>query len=333
MKQLFFLFCMVSLVMLISGCGHGMLIESETTGFSISIPVGESTPLNITVGMTKTTTATVRGGTTVETTSVAGGGIFSGDAGIGKKTTMRTNAQLNEGNLRKVMTSPDCPPEAKIILASNLVNAAAAPTTDPMVVQTTTATVNTGPESIMSNTVHKLDRVSGVDKIVETVPQVTTPIVENVAGVVSNAVNATTTVTTSLFDKLADMCRSIKWSFLFKALCAIASVVGLWLWLNKDKKVKPLPVLSEVDPNLGNSPSMPHHKPTNSGSSDFIDVPKVEPYKPNKNKPQPPKKGIWATIFSTIGVIINLILRIPPETRKKIVETVKNWFKKKKSSK
>ena len=330
-RVLWLLFCVV-LCCLMTGCGHGILIESETTGFAVSIPIGESTPLNITVGMTKTVTATVRGGTEVETTSVAGGGIFSGDGGIGKKTVMRTNAQLNEGNLRDVLTSSSCPENVKIVLASNLVAAASAPVSDPMVIQTTTATIHTGSESVLSNNVAKIDRVSGIDKIAETVPQVTTPIVESTANVVNHTLDTTTTVTTTVFDKLADMCRSIKWSFLFKALCAIASVVGLWLWLNRSKKTKPLPVLDEVDPNLAGAPVVPEHKPTVPTESDTIDVPIIV----KDDKKQTPKggtvakKGIFSMLISAIVAIVNILMKIPPETWKKIAATVKGWFKKKK---
>ena len=314
------------LMLLFCGCGHTMLIESEITGFSVSVPIGESSPVNVTIGMSKTVTAAVRGGTTVETTSVAGGGIFSGDAGIGKKTTLKTNAQLNEGNLVKVMTSPDCPDAAKNMLASNMYASAKAPISEPMVIQTQTATVNTGIESVTSNAVNSINRISGIDKIIDTVPSISTPLIDGAVTAVTTTVQAAENTTVGLFDKFADMCRSIKWSVFFKALCAIASVVGLWLWLNRgSKKTKPLPVLQEVDPALNGAPVVPEHKdhPTDS---DTIDLPL--PNKDDKKK-VPKKLGIVTTIASVVFAAVKAVLLLSPETRKKLVDWFKNLFKKK----
>ena len=317
---------MLLFMLLFCGCGHTMLIESEITGFSVSVPIGESSPINITVGMSKTVTAAVRGGTTVETTSVAGGGIFSGDAGIGKKTTLKTNAQLNEGNLVKIMTSAECTDEAKNMLASNLCAAVRAPIAEPMVIQTQTATVNTGVESVTSNAVSRINRVSGIDKIIDTVPSITTPIIDGAVTAVTATVQAAEGTTVGLFDKFADMCRSIKWTVFFKALCAIASVVGLWLWLNRgSKKTKPLPVIEEVDPALNGAPVVPEHKdrPTDS---DTIDVPIL-----NKgDKKTPTKKvGIAATIASVVIAAVKAVFLLSPEARKKLIDWFKNLFKKK----
>ena len=315
------------LMLLFCGCGHTMLIESEVTGFSVSVPIGEGSPVNVTVGMSKTVTAAVRGGTTVETTSVAGGGIFSGDAGVGKKTTLKTNAQLNEGNLVKVLTSPDCPDPAKNMLASNLCASAKAPISEPMVIQTQTATVNTGVESVTSNAVNSIDRVSGIDKIVDTVPSITTPLIDGAVTAVTTTVEAAENTTVGLFDKFADMCRSIKWSVFFKALCTIASVVGLWLWLNRgSKKTKPLPVLQEVDPALNGAPVVPEHKehPTDS---DTIDLPL--PNKDDKKKMTTKKLGTTATIASLVFAAVKTVLLLSPETRKKLINWFKNLFKKK----
>ena len=313
-------------MLLFCGCGHTMLIESEITGLSVSVPIGESSPVNITLGMSKTVTAAVRGGTTVETTSVAGGGIFSGDAGIGKKTTLKTNAQLNEGNLVKVMTSSGCPNEAKNMLASNMCAAAQAPIAEPMVIQTQTATVNTGVESVTSNAVSRINRVSGIDKIIDTVPSITTPIIDGAVTAVTTTVQAAEDTTIGLFDKFADMCRSIKWTVFFKALCAIASVVGLWLWLNRgSKKTKPLPVLEEVDPALNGAPVVPEHKdhPTDSDTIDVTILNKDDKKTPTK------KVGIVAAIASVVIAVIKAVFLLSPEVRKKLIDWFKNLFKKK----
>lgn len=345
MKYVNFLFLFV-LMLVLSGCGHGILIESETTGFSISVPIGEGTPLNVTVGMTKVVTATVRGGTTVETTSVAGGGIFSGDAGIGKKTTMKTNTQLNEGNLRDVFVSEAVPDEAKVILASNLVAATVAPITEPTVVQATTLTLNTGKEAVVSNGVPQINRISGVDKLIDTIPDVTTPVIEGVtdvannvvdesAGVVNNTVNTTVEGSVSLFDKLADMCRSIKWTVIFKAICAIAVIIIMWLWLSRNKEEKPMPVLEEVDPNLSGAPVPPKHKP-NPTSEDVIDPVIVEIIKPKEEEEEEEEKTPtvtkpwWKKLFSfltsAVVTIVGIFMRIPADKRIKIYKRLKQWW-------
>ena len=270
--KLLSIFCVLALI---SGCGHSVLVESEVTGFAIKVPIGEGGSLGVTLGSAKLTTATIRGGTTLETTSCAGGGIFSGDGGLNRITTFKTNAQLNEGNLRDVMLSENVPDEAKVVLASNLCIAAKAPKVAQTVLQTPTTTIHTG-EATVSNNVPAVNHVSGVDKIVETLPAVVTPVVNvipntvqpvtdtvsNVStGIVNSVIDGVTTITdqvnhsvTDIVDDTANAVKDIKWMTLIKwlGLIIFAAIAGYFGWTKlgsrKPRNSRPAHVMVPVDP-------------------------------------------------------------------------------------
>ena len=312
--KLLLIFCVLALI---SGCGHSVLVESEVTGFAIKVPIGEGGSLGVTLGSAKLTTATIRGGTTLETTSCAGGGIFSGDGGLNRITTFKTNAQLNEGNLRDVMMSENVPDEAKIVLASNLCVAAKAPKVAQTVLQTPTTTIHTG-EAAMSNSVAALNHVSGVDKIVETLPSVVTPIVNVVpatvhpvtdtvanvtTGVVNSVINGVTTITdqvndsvTGIVDDTADAIKDVKWTALIKwlGLIIVTLIAGYFGWTKlgsrKPRNSKPSHVMVPVDPD-----ALPPEvgKEIDDAMKDVQDeLPLEFPEQPSEPDPpaEPPKK-------------------------------------------
>ncbi len=359
--------CILSLI---SGCGHSVLVESEVTGFAIKVPIGEGGSLGVTLGSSKLTTATVRGGTTLETTSSAGGGIFSGDGGLNRITTFKTNAQLNEGNLRDVLLSDKVPDEAKVILASNLCIAAKAPKVAQTVLQTPTTTIHTG-EATASNSVASLNRISGLDKVVDTVPAVVGVIPETVKPVVDGAVTVTTNVVdevigtvteitgqvtdsaNNLVDDASKVVKDIKWITIFKgvALAALA-ILALWfmyfkMFAKSATSARPAPVFRPVDPDqIVDTPPEDPPTPTDTPEEPPTEPPAEAP-KPIKKKEeetvegnqseQQPKVPWYKKVITFFSVCYALFLRIPPETRAKILNSIKTfvteWIQKKREEK
>ena len=360
------IFCILALL---SGCGHSVLIESEITGIALRVPIGEAGHLGFILGSTKTTTATVRGGTTLETTSSSGGGIFSGDGGINRITTFKTNAQLNEGNLRDVLVSDNVPAEAKVALASNLCVAAKAPKVAPTVLQTPSTTIHTG-EATLTNDVGALNRISGVDKLVNTIPSVVTPVTDTISnvstGIVNNAVNGvigtvteiTGQVTDGVTETISDTAKIVndtKWMTLIKWL-GIIIVSVLTIWYGKSKGLfgksskgnsddpRPNPVMRPVDPDKvvtdeGSPPVKPTPVDNTPPAETASPPPKKEEEKKSevKKEEEPPKTPWYKKVITFFSVLWALFMRIPPEKRKQgfdfLKKLAKEWIEKKRAEK
>lgn len=161
----------VALALLLAGCGHNRILESESFGLAVEVPTGDG-PIVLSIGSHKSTRALLRGGSSIETTTSSGAGIFGGAAGHSKVTQYKANAQLNEGNLVEILTSSNCPPEAKVLLARNLSDASTAPFFPVSVLQTKEATIHLGKAAVLSNGVEKLEGYTGIDLMVDKVTDV-----------------------------------------------------------------------------------------------------------------------------------------------------------------
>lgn len=182
-----------ALALLLAGCGHNRIFESESFGLAVEVPTGAGSVV-LSIGSHKSTRALLRGGSSLETTTSSGAGLFGGAAGHSKVTQYKANAQLNEGNILEIMTSSNCPPEAKIILAKNFSGATEAPFFPVSVLQTKEATIHLGKAAVLSNGVEKLDGKTGIDLMVDKVTDVIGTNVVNhtlntAGGVVHDAVN------------------------------------------------------------------------------------------------------------------------------------------------
>lgn len=359
----------ICILSLLNGCGHSVLVESEITGLALRVPIGEAGHLGFILGSTKTTTATVRGGTTLETTSSSGGGIFSGDGGINRITTFKTNAQLNEGNLRDVLMCENVPDEAKVALASNLCNAAKAPKVAPTVLQTPSTTIHTG-EAALTNDVDALNRISGVDKIVSVVPSVVTPVTDTISnvstGIVNNAVNTVIGTVTEITDQVTDgvtdtindtakIVNDAKWMTLIKWLGLIVlSVLTIWfgksrgLFGRSDKNSdgpRPNPVMKPVDPDNvvsedehhDESPSEEEQAPTEEQPAEPTPQPKKEEEQEAEVKKEESKTPWYKKVITFFSVLWALFMKIPPEKRKQgfdfLKKLAKEWIEKKRAEK
>ena len=341
---------LVASVLAICGCGHSVLVESKITGLGAILPIGDGHTLGFVLGSMDATTATVRGGTTVETTSVSGGGIFSGEAGINHITKMQAHAQLNEGNLRDVMMSENVPDAAKIILASNLVAAAKAPELPPTVIQAQTASIHSGSDAVVSNNVPLINHAAGIDNLVNQVANVTTNVTGQVISVIPTTVGEVTGVvtditnhtvdsvqegSTSIFDSVAHWFRDIKWASFFKVILGLLAALMTYFFF-KGKKEVSIPVLKETNPNKivpplgGSNQSEPSDQET-PPSDDTPGEPVIlepqkekkeeEPPKPeDEKKEETPKVPWYKKVVEFFIWIYGMIMRIPPEQRKKLYD-------------
>ena len=334
----------LSILLMTCGCGHSVLVQHKLTGLALAVPIGDGQYLGLTIGSSEQTTATVRGGTTVETTSVAGGGIFSGDAGINHITTMKTNAQLNEGNVRDIMLSPECPDAAKIELAKNFSNAAQAPNVPPVVAQAQTAAIHSGVEAVTTNNVPMINRISGVDKIVgdttSAVTSVVSSVTSTVTDVTNNVIDEVSANTQTTTNSVTSWFKSLSWSHFWSAVSVIALFLLCRLMFRKDKS-SPTPVLNDTDPDTIQPEPDPEPTPVdgtdppfNNNEEEVIDM-SVEDTEPKpENKEETTKKEEktpwYKKIWMWITFLYGLIKYIPKKQRDKILETVKKWITSKK---
>ena len=201
-----YLLLLLFLAMFVTGCGHNMYFENETTGLCCRIPIGEGADIGLMVGTTKSVTATVRGNTSFTTESSQGVGLFGGDTGIAKITQFKCNTQLNEGNIVKIFSDTNISDEVKIELVRAMCFTNSAPEFKPSVLQTRSSLIG-APGADVSQV--KPFNSTGLDKLVEVVPAITTPIVENTANVVTSVVENTTDLAKVTVDNATEAVTSI----------------------------------------------------------------------------------------------------------------------------
>lgn len=325
---------------ILSGCGHGVLISNKLTGIALTFPVGDGQQIGVVIGSTESTTATVRGGTTVESTSVSGTGILSGTGGANHITTMRTNAQLNEGYLSDVLTSENCPESVKLILASNLVNASKAPETNPAVVQTGQSSFHSGDTAVTSNAVPTINNpptviesvVGGVTAVVHDTTSSIVDITGNATGLVTNIttniVSTTANSASGFLDNVTKWIRDIKWSnMILMVLLAAVGYFGYKYSKTAREHERPVPTLEETNPDcLEPKPEVPD-APEEPQSEPVAPPEETKPEEQEKkdDKPYPWYKKIWLVLTFLWG----LIMRIPPEKREAILKKLMKCIRRK----
>lgn len=303
------------LLLLTCGCGHNVYLERETTGLGALIPVGDSA-LGFAIGSMKTISATVRGGSSIQTTASARGGIFTMDGAESKITTFKVNQQLNEGNIVKIMQDPEVPKEVKVAIVQNMCDATKAPKFMPSVLQTDSSTIHMGAEAVQSNAVEQIQHHStGVDKVVETIGDVTHSTVEKVSGTVDKTI-----------DRTIDWSIASKWTVIILAICGVITLL-----IKKSgsfNEPDDTPSLEEVDPGYAKDQQSPDGEPEQPPEPKQPSAP-PSPKKQEKIKfPSLKGKTFWQKIIAIVGALWTMISRIPPETRAKIVNAIKDIFTK-----
>jgi len=260
MKRYILYFLPVLCTTLLTGCGHNMYFENETTGLCLRIPIAEGADLGLMVGSTKSVTATVRGGTSFTTESSNGAGILSGDAGIAKITQFKSNTQINEGNIVKVLTDTNVAENVKLELVRQLDFKASAPDFKPSILQTRSSLVASSGADV-SNV--KPFNSTGVDKIIEIAPAITTPVVDAVKEITTTTIDAAANVTNTAIENTADVATSVGDHVvatttnivkIFRLILTIFIVSGiLSVWMIFKPKKKKVAKKTETDTHLEES--------------------------------------------------------------------------------
>lgn len=329
-------------MMLCTGCltGHNIYREKEMTGIDLSIPLGQSF-VGLQIGATKTVTAVVRGGVSFETTSANHGGLFAGAGGQSKITQLKSNAQLNEGYLAEVLCSTNVPIEVKLMLASNLTEAATAPYFPGSILQTEGSTIHIGRNAILSNNVERLTpEARGLDRLVDkTADVIGTNVVNNVLDTTGDVVHDVVNPMQGTVEQIGTTAKDIgntigsASNHIKRVLFSlIATIVGALLLVTfigfligkKARQPKHIRVDAGLEQDLP-----PGYKPVTQSKPDQpTDPPKV----------QAVHKIGW---FNRLRVwVVNIILfcmrvfvMIPPGVRKRISEMLVNYWEKKRAEK
>ena len=248
MKRYILYFLPVLCTTLLTGCGHNMYFENETTGLCLRIPIAEGADLGLMVGSTKSVTATVRGGTSFTTESSNGAGILSGDAGIAKITQFKSNTQINEGNIVKILTDSNVAENVKLELVKQLDFKASAPDFKPSILQTRSSLVaSSGADASKIKPFNS----TGVDKIIEIAPAITTPVVDTVKEITTTTIGAAANITNTAIENTADVATNvgdhvvatttniIKIFRLILTIFIVSGILSIWMLIKPKKKKTP----------------------------------------------------------------------------------------------
>lgn len=315
----------VSLLMFIIGCGHNRVNMHSTFGPAVSIPCGDLGSIVVSIGSSKTTSAMVRGGSSFTTESAEGGGLLSTAGGTTTISTFKSNTQLNEGNLVKVMTSTNVPDKAKIALAEKLSKGMTAPGFEPAAMGTR--------EGIMY--VHGFDKQldftfnpTGVDKIADMTKDVVEDVKEITKDVIDRPLDSLDNTVEEVSDSTAKISRNAALVTIFGLL---ASMLAVLVTFKKNKTPSTgSPPPSSVESEGSSPPEPDDENPVDPTSDEPIDIPEAEE---NPTVPEvqilPWWKKFLIGLWSVIASMFTFWKGLPDEDKEKVRENLKKFGKKK----
>lgn len=313
---------------LLSGCGHNRVNMHSTFGPSVSIPCGDLGSIVVSIGSSKTTSAMVRGGSSFTTESAEGGGLLSTAGGTTTISTFKSNTQLNEGNLVKVMTSTNVPDKAKIALAEKLSKGMTAPGFEPAAMGTR--------EGIMY--VHGFDKQldftfnpTGVDKIADMTKDVVEDVKEITKDVIDRPLDSLDNTVEEVSDSTASISRNAALVTIFGLLASMLAVLASFRKKSSGLGAPPPnehPSTVEAEGTIPPDPS--DENPVDPTSDEPIDIPeaKEDPTIPEVQILPWWKKfliGLWSVIVS----MFTFWKSLPEEDKEKVRENLKKFSNKK----
>lgn len=228
-----FMFIVNAIMLVCPGCGHNTFSEIKTVGLDATIPV-YSTPVGVRVGQSEITMAAVRGNTSFSSQSTTGGGLLATTAGTGKVHVLKSGPQVNEGYIKDIMTSPDVPAEAKVVIAKHYLTTPA-PEVQPAVTKTLGAATGSGDTPPKVEPIRTgVDNV--VDKVAEAAPKVVPPIADATKEVVNNTVTTVGDTATSTMDNVKSIVRWVVIALVF--IIVLAGIIYITQYIKKHKKTK-----------------------------------------------------------------------------------------------
>ena len=316
----------VSLLMLVIGCGHNRVNMHSTFGPSVSIPCGDLGSIVVSIGSSKTTSAMVRGGSSFTTESAEGGGLLSTAGGTTTISTFKSNTQLNEGNLVKVMTSTNVPDKAKIALAEKLSKGMTAPGFEPAAMGTR--------EGIMY--VHGFDKQldftfnpTGVDKLADMTKDVVEDVKDITKDVIDRPLDSLDNTVEEVADSTAKISRNAALVTIFGLLASMLAVLATFKKNKTPSTGSPRPS-SSVESEGSSPPEPDDETPVDPTSDEPIDIPEAEE---NPTVPEvqilPWWKKFLIGLWSVIVSMFTFWKGLPDEDKEKVRENLKKFGKKK----
>lgn len=315
----------VAALVVVAGCGHNRVNMHSTFGPSVSIPCGDLGSVVVSIGSSKTTSAMVRGGSSFTTESAEGGGLLSTAGGTTTISTFKSNTQLNEGNLVKVLTSTNVPDKAKIAIAEKLSKGMMAPGFEPAAMGTR--------EGMMY--VHGYDKQldfsfnpTGVDKIADMTKDVVDDVKDMAKDVIDRPLDSLDNTVEEVADGTAKISRNAALVTIFGLLASMLAVLATFKKNKTPSTGSPRPPSSVESEGL--SPPEPDDEtPTDPTSDEPIDIPEAEedPTVPEVEILPWWKKfliGLWSVLVS----MFTFWKGLPDESKDKVRESLRKLNKK-----
>jgi len=283
---------LILLCLIICGCGHNRYNEYKTWGVSFQIPFGDLGSMGVCIGSMESTVAMVRGGSSFNSETIAGEGLFSAAGGTAKITSFRSNEQLNERNIVKVMESPEVPAEAKIELAKNLNHEA--PDFKPSAMQIREATLYANG---FTNELTNQFKPTGVDKVVDGTVDIVTNTVNSVEEIIDHTTDTITDTTDAITDAVSDTTGNITKGQAWAAIGTFLLII-LLVMLKKFKS----------DNGTTTKTKSPSPKPPSKSPTDTINPPNLDDdgetdeTAQEEVEPQPPRKKSKAESVIDAGI-------------------------------
>ena len=308
----------ILLTIAVSGCGHNRFNEYRSTGLTAVIPFGDMGSLGVGIGSTEYTTAMIRGGSSFSTETADGAGLLSGAAGSSRITTFKSNTQLNEGNLVKVLSASNITEDIRIELAKGLAKEMRAPDISPSVLQTREAVIYSNGAT---NEFSYPFKSTGVDKVVEDVTDTVKDAVGDITDATENVVNNVTDSVDNSIDSVVESTHNLTKAQAWAAL-GFAILAGLVMFLKffnskTETECQPSNRTDEIQP--------PQIDPDDTGDDptpDDTDPPD------NSDKPSAPEKtGDKRSKFER-GIdaameVLNLFNKLPKKQKQVLMDSAR----------
>ncbi len=314
---------MIAFTTLVVGCGHNRVNMHSTFGPSVTIPCGDLGSIVVSIGSSKTTSAMVRGGSSFTTESAEGGGLLSTAGGTTTISTFKSNTQLNEGNLVKVLTSTNVPDKAKIALANKLSRGMTAPGFEPAAMGTR--------EGMMY--VHGYDKQldfsfapTGVDKIADMVSDAVDDVKDISKDVITRPLDSLDNTVEKVADGTASISRNAALVTIFGLLASMLAVLVTFKKNKTPSTGSPCPPPSPVESEGSTPPEPDDETPIDPTSDEPIDIPEADedPTLPEVQVLPWWKKfltGLWSVLVS----MFTFWKGLPDESKDKIRENLKKF--------
>lgn len=148
--------------LILTGCGHNILTNYKVKGIDISIPIG-GYPFGIKIGVVEVNSNMVRGNATYSAHNNTGVEVGSGATQTSTVIQFSSNAQINEGNVEKIMTDENVSDSVKKKFVAEYLSKQQA----PEVLQVTTKTPVSATVSGNDSKIHENIKLESQNSILD----------------------------------------------------------------------------------------------------------------------------------------------------------------------